>query len=341
MKFVVESNIENIPIDFFKIITDFANDICRVFPEYNSIIGKYILSEKESGDSKLKLYNFVGKAIIQNKEFILSKNEELFMNKDDVMNTEFLPRIIFSYIWEGDISEITKNTIWNYLTLLFVTISKQQGYGDKNELDLDVILSGITMEEPAQDDTNLPEQKEGFIPDMGNLPEPLQNMMGGSLGKLAMELAQETTTEGGGTTDLFSMMGKIGSKIENKLKSGEISENSLLEESMGLINSMGGVNNIQSMMNMFKGGKKGLDFSALQKMSEQLQQPNNEEDGINKNKGVKGKGKNYQKTMDKKVRQKLRGNNPKNMTDLNNDHSPEFTLPRFTDEELERIFTSK
>lgn len=336
MKFIVESNIENIPIDFFNILTDFANDICRVFPEYNSIIGKYILLEKESGDSKLKLYNFVGKVIIQNKDFILSKNEDLFMNKDDVMNTEFLPRIIFSYIWDGDISEITKNTIWKYLTLLFVTISKQQGYGDKNELDLDFILSGITMEEeePIQ-------QKEGFIPDMSNLPEPLQNMMGGSLGKLAMELAQETTSEGSGTTDLFSMMGKIGSKIENKLKSGEISENSLLEESMGLINSMGGVNNIQSIMNMFKGGKKGLDFSALQKMSEQLQQPNNEEDCNNKNKGVKGKGKNSQKTMDKKARQKLRGNNPKNMSDLDNEQSPEFTLPRFTDEELERIFTDK
>jgi hypothetical protein len=74
MKFIVESNIENIPIDFFNILTDFANDICRVFPEYNSIIGKYILLEKESGDSKLKLYNFVGKVIIQNKDFILSKS---------------------------------------------------------------------------------------------------------------------------------------------------------------------------------------------------------------------------------------------------------------------------
>jgi hypothetical protein len=70
MKFIVESNIENIPCDFFKIITDFANDICRVFPEYNSIVNKYILSEKEkTDDSKLKLYNFVGKVIIQNKEF--------------------------------------------------------------------------------------------------------------------------------------------------------------------------------------------------------------------------------------------------------------------------------
>lgn len=356
MKFILETNIENIPVDFFKIITDFANDICRVFPEYNSIIHKYILSEKEKTDeSKLKLYNFVGKVIIQNKEFILSKNEELFVNKDEgVMNTEFLPRIVFSYIWEGDISEITKTTIWKYLTLLFVTISKQQGEGsDKDEMDLDIILSGIMVDEvePQKTEDNLSEQKEFSIPGMGDLPESLQNMMGGSLGKLAMELAQETTLEGvgGGSTDIFSMMGKIGSKIENKLKSGELSENSLLEESMGLINSMGGVNNIQSMMNMFKGGKKGgIDFSALQKMSEKLQQPKQEqEDGNDDNNGVKedsrihGKGKKSQKTMDKKVRQKSRGNNPRNMTDLNNDQAPEYTLPKFTDDELERIFSSK
>ena len=145
-----------------------------------------------------------------------------------------------------------------------------------------------------------------------------------------MELAQETSLEGienKGTMDLFSMMGKIGSKIENKLKSGELNESSLIEESMGLINSMGGVGNIQSMMNMFKGGvnKGGLDFSALQKMT------------ANQTEEPKGKtGKNSQKTMDKKVRQKLRGNNPRNMVDSNINE-----VPKFTDDELERIFSSK
>jgi hypothetical protein len=284
MKFIVESNIENIPCDFFKIITDFANDIGRVFPEYNSIVTKYILSEKEkTDDSKLKLYNFVGKVVIQNKEFILRKNEELFLNTDDnVLNTEFLPRIVFSHIWEGDISEITKTTIWKYLTLLFVTISKQQD-GGKEEIDLDEILSGI-IDENKDDDISEESQSQsqpqpGFelqIPSISELPEQIQNMMGGSLGKLAMELAQETSMEGvgnKGTLDLFGMMGKIGNKIENKIKSGELSESSLLEESMGLINSMGGANNIQSMMNMFKGGANnngGFDFSALQKMTEKI-----------------------------------------------------------------------
>jgi len=349
MKFIVESNIENIPCDFFKIITDFANDICRVFPEYNSIVNKYILSEKEkTDDSKLKLYNFVGKVIIQNKEFILSKSEELFLNVDEnVLNTEFLPRIVFSHIWEGDISEITKTTIWKYLTLLFVTISKQQGVC-KEEIDLDEILSGI-MDEPVpetqlSEETSETQPQQHQIPGIGELPEQFQNMMGGSLGKLAMELAQETSMEGienKGTLDLFSMMGKIGSKIENKLKSGELSESSLLEESMGLINSMGGTNNIQSMMNMFKGGanKGGFDFSALQKMTDQQSQPQLEQQKENRLNSRNGK--NSQKTTDKKVRQKLRGNNPRNMVDTNNNEAPDYTLPRFTDDELERIFSSK
>jgi hypothetical protein len=354
MKFVVESSIENIPCDFFKIITDFANDICRVFPEYTSIVNKYILSEKEkTDDSKLKLYNFVGKVIIQNKEYILSKNEELFLNTDEnVLNTEFLPRIVFSHIWEGDISEITKTTIWKYLTLLFVTISKQQS-GGKEEIDLDEILSGIMDETgpETETETQLSEetspsetQQQQQIPGIGELPEQFQNMMGGSLGKLAMELAQETSMEGvenKGTLDLFSMMGKIGSKIENKLKSGELSESSLLEESMGLINSMGGANNIQSMMNMFKGGasKGGFDFSALQKMAEQSQpeqQTQQKENRLNSR-----NGKNSQKTTDKRARQKLRGNNPRNMADTNNNEAPDYTLPRFSDDELERIFSSK
>jgi hypothetical protein len=137
------------------------------------------------------------------------------------------------------------------------------------------------------------------------------------------------------------MMGKIGSKIENKLKSGELSESSLLEESMGLINSMGGANNIQSMMNMFKGGasKGGFDFSALQKMAEQSQpeqQTQQKENRLNSR-----NGKNSQKTTDKRARQKLRGNNPRNMADTNNNEAPDYTLPRFSDDELERIFSSK
>lgn len=354
MKFVVESSIENIPCDFFKIITDFANDICRVFPEYNSIINKYILSEKEkTDDNKLKLYNFVGKVIIQNKEYILSKNEELFLNTDEnILNTEFLPRIVFSHIWDGDISEITKTTIWKYLTLLFVTISKQQG-GGKEEIDLDEILSGI-LDEP-ETETQISEEtsqsqeqttpQHQQIPGIGELPEQFQSMMGGSLGKLAMELAQETSLEGienKGTMDLFSMMGKIGSKIENKLKSGELSESSLLEESMGLINSMGGANNIQSMMNMFKGGasKGGFDFSALQKMAEQSQ-PEQQHNQQKENRLNSRNGKNSQKTTDKRARQKLRGNNPRNIADTNNNEAPDYTLPRFSDDELERIFSAK
>jgi hypothetical protein len=338
MKFILEDSIENVPSDFFKIVKDFANDICRVFPEYGPIVYKYILSV-ESDESRLKLYNFMGKVVIQNRDFILSKNDELFID-DGVLNTEFLPRIVFSHIWSGDISETTKAIIWKYLTLLFVTISKQQikGNGEESmegEIDLDAILSGILDQEPETPilpETQDSEETFKTLEGMPELPDAIKGMMGGSLGKLAMELAHETATqEGGAAPDLFSMMGKIGSKIEGKLKSGELSESSLLEESMGLINTMGGVNNIQSMMNMFKGGAGGMDFSAFAKAAKG-------EDNVPK---LNGRDRMKQKGVDKKVRQKIRGNNPRNMTDTNNEESPEYTLPRFTDDELERIFAAK
>lgn len=348
MKFISEDSIENVPGDFFKIVKDFANDICRVFPEYSPIVLKYILSV-DSEESRLKLYNFVGKVIIQNKEFILPKNEELFID-DGVLNTEFLPRIVFSHIWGGDISETTKTIIWKYLTLLFVTISKQQTKNNgeesiEGELDLDEILSGILSEEPetqllpeTQDSEETSQSKQAFaktLEGMPDLPDAIKGMMGGSLGKLAMELAHETASQQNGSApDLFSMMGKIGSKIEGKLKSGELSESSLLEESMGLINTMGGVNNIQSMMNMFKGGSGGMDFSAFAKAAK----GQSDSENIPK---LNGRDRVKQKGTDRRVRQKLRGNNPRNMTDTNNEEAPEYTLPRFTDDELEHIFASK
>jgi len=294
MKFVIETNGGNIPSEFTKIITDFTNDLRITFPEYNGLLLKYTLTE-----DPLVLYNHVGKVVIENYKDIVSKNVELFQ-EGTTKNTEFLPRIMFHYLWNSDLSNNTHTTLWNYLTLLFVTFAK-------NSVD------------DIEDD----------------MPSALKGMMGGSLGKLAMELAKETISSGGssgGPSDIFGMMSKIGTTIDSKIKSGEISENDLLEESMNMMNSFG-PGNMSAMMNMFKkpdngSGISGLDMSPLENI-------------LNGNKLYKDNERRVQKTNDKKHRQNMRSKNPRNMADINSNESPEYTLPRFTDEELEKIFASK
>jgi urease gamma subunit len=114
-------------------------------------------------------------------------------------------------------------------------------------------------------------------------------MMGGKLGKLAMELAEETANDLNldmdNTTDakdvfqkLFKNPGKmmgmvtnIGNKIDEKIKSGEIKESELMSEGMDLLNKMQSMPGMGDMQKMFsqmgipglgKGGK--LNMAAME-----------------------------------------------------------------------------
>jgi hypothetical protein len=94
-------------------------------------------------------------------------------------------------------------------------------------------------------------------------------MMGGKLGKLAMELAEETAQDlnldmenTGDAKDVFQKMLKnhgkmmnmvknIGSKIDEKIKSGEIKESELMAEGMELLNKMKDMPGMDNMQQMF------------------------------------------------------------------------------------------
>jgi hypothetical protein len=111
-------------------------------------------------------------------------------------------------------------------------------------------------------------------------------MMGGKLGKLAMELAEETASDLNldmenatsandvfqqlfkNPTKMMSMVKNIGGKLDEKIKSGELKESELMSEGMDLLNkmqSMPGMNNMQKMFSQMgipglggKGGKMNM-----------------------------------------------------------------------------------
>jgi hypothetical protein len=94
-------------------------------------------------------------------------------------------------------------------------------------------------------------------------------MMGGKLGKLALELAEDTAKDlnldmdnTGDAKDVFqklfknpgkmmNMVKNIGSKIDEKIKSGEIKESELMEEGMDLLNKMKNMPGMEDMQQMF------------------------------------------------------------------------------------------
>ena len=144
------------------------------------------------------------------------------------------------------------------------------------------------------------------MPNADDIHQHINSMMGGKLGKLAMELAEETANdlnldlnETKDAKDVFQklfknpgkMMGmvtNIGNKLDEKIKSGEIKESELMSEGMDLLNKMQSMPGMGDMQKMFtqmgipglgKGGKLNMNAMEAQlnknmknaKMKERMQ----------------------------------------------------------------------
>ena len=117
------------------------------------------------------------------------------------------------------------------------------------------------------------------IPDPENIHEHLNSLMGGKIGKLAKEIADETANEldmdgenMNSVTDVFSklfknpgklmgMIKKVSSKLDEKLKSGEIKESELMKEASDLVNKMKntpGMKDMEKMISKMGLGGKGM-----------------------------------------------------------------------------------
>ena len=286
-----------IPDEFYKIINDFTEDIMLTFPEYSKIIERWWINNNSDKDStevdKNTLYVFKHclKVIPERFFDILYKNNEMFQ-PDSSINTEFLPGIVFKQLWNCDISETTRETIWKYLQLiLFSVIGSVHNPGelgesaklfeaiDENELKTKLeetfegmknLFSNLNDEEKGDDESSdaFQNHENMNIPSPEDIHSHINEMMGGKLGKLAMELAEETAEdlnldmENVSTSQdvfkkLFSNPGKlmemiknVGGKIDEKIKSGEIKESELMSEGVEILNKMKNMPGMENMASM-------------------------------------------------------------------------------------------
>jgi hypothetical protein len=282
------------PEEFYKIINDFTADILITFPEYSGIISRWWNRPSDNvEESKKKETLFVFRHCVNKfpERFfdILYKNIEMFSPSSEI-STDFLPGIVFSQLWNLDISDNTKETIWKYLQLILFSVigsvHSSSELGDTAKLfeaineeelkkKLEETLEGMqNLFDASGSPLNGTDASFNGI-DMENMPnaeqlhEHINSMMGGKLGKLAMELAEETAKDlnldmdnTGDTKDVFqklfknpgkmmNMVKNIGSKIDEKIKSGEIKESELMEEGMELLNKMKNMPGMGDMQKMF------------------------------------------------------------------------------------------
>ena len=223
-----------VPEEFAKVIKDFVGDLKTTFPEYDSLISKwwkdksvfaYIENEEErnkaiekSETTSTKLvFTFCQKKLPPRFFDILYKNEDIF-KPDYEGDTEFLPHIHFKNLWQFDLSQTTRDTIWKYLQLIMFAIvgslNNKEAFGDsakmfeainqdefKNKLEETLTqmqgffdLNGKTKEtgETGKTEGETPNFNMGDMPNANDIQDHITGMLEGKLGKLAKEIAEET-----------------------------------------------------------------------------------------------------------------------------------------------------
>lgn len=157
------------------------------------------------------------------------------------------------------------------------------GNSDTSETSSSGKTSGINLED---------------LPNPEDLHEHVSKMMEGKLGKLAREIAEETASDLNidmenaesmndvfkrlfkNPTKLMSLVKNVGSKLDEKLKKGDINESELLKEAsemMQHMKNMPGMKDMMSKMGMGGGGGK-MNMGAMQANLERSMRSANQKD---------------------------------------------------------------
>jgi len=298
-----------VPEEFSKVIKDFIIDLKTTFPEYAPLINKWwketssfnhIEDEIERAQAILEsetkntgtLFEFCQKKFPPRFFDILYQNPDMFAEGSDA-DTEFLPNIHFKNLWQFEITDKTRETIWKYLQLILFsiigTVENKDAFGDTAKLFEAINEEDFKskLEETLSQMQGLFEGKEGetgpttnSMPNAEDIHEHITGMLDGKLGQLAREIAEETASNLNmdmenvtdmkdvfqnlvkNPTKLMGLVKTVGDKLDSRIKSGEIKESELISEATEMMNkmkNMPGMGNLQSMLSkMGMGNLSGL-----------------------------------------------------------------------------------
>lgn len=377
-----QEDLKEDPNNTYKIFSEFITDILNTFPEYTQIVSRWWTVGADEETKLLQTKNLTDhcKRIYPERFFdILYKNENMFSLENNDIVTEFLPGILFKHLWNLDISENTKEIIWRYLQLiLFSVIGDVDNHGDfkdtaklfefidENELKekLGETFSNIynDLDSSYQENGNNESSSSSSssnIPSVDELKNHLDSILGGKLGKMAMEFAEEVVSDlrengedfaeftefeenkgkskckGKGDTSkkifekmfknpakFLDMIKNICTKFDEKIKSGEYSESELMEEGAEILHKFKNNFDMQKMFSQFVPGfSKGSKINVNAMESEM-------------NKNIK------KAKMKERLKSKLQSKAEKQELDnlLRGKTNVEKSEKSLTDEELVKIF---
>jgi len=367
-----------VPEDFRTIIQDFINDIKTTFPEYNDIINKWWKDETSfdhitdieykkkaivnSRDIGIKfLFKFCQKKYPSHFFNILYQSDNLFDDENDV---EFLPRIDFKQIWNSNINQQTKDTIWKYLQLVLFSIIKtidnadelgnissftdsinNNDFSDKISEILEQLSNNKNKNTDVNTDDTTNNNTNNNILDSDDINNHMNKLFNGKLGLMAKELAAETVEElnidanditnmddafkqlMSDPTKFTNIVQKMGDKLDTKFKSGDLKESEIIEEASNLMQNMSnmGMGNIGDIMS-----KMGMKIPGGNNNSQLIQSQLNSQ---LKNAKIKEQ---FNQTM-----QSTQINNQNNILKQKSPIQEQIPqLPQISEEEILKIFST-
>jgi hypothetical protein len=314
----MSENTNSVPEEFIKVVRDFVGDLKTTFPEYVPFIDKWWKSKEqfnyiEEEEDRIKayeksekksvkiLFDFCKKKLPPRFFDILYQNDEMF-KEDSELDTEFFPKIHFKNLWQCDISDKTRETIWKYLQLLLFsivgTLDNKEAFGDTAKL-----FEAINEEEfKSKLQETLGQMQDLFdlsgnfgvggenlaeglspndLPNAEQINDHITGMLDGKIGQLAKEIAEETAAnlnmDFEGATDMKDVFNKliknptklmglvktVGDKLDSKIKSGELKESEMIQEATELMNKMKNMPGMGNIQSMLnKMGMGGLGGGA-------------------------------------------------------------------------------
>ena len=312
--------------DFVKVVKDLSKDLMGTFPDIIDRSDNPIKEiakiedkdkdkdkDKDEDKDKDKLETLVKVVYAHCKEVfpkhffdILYENNDIYKDNEELF---LLPNINFVELWKTDISDSTRSTIWKYLQLILFTVvadvNTGESFGDtaklfeaintdefkeKIEASLEE-MENVFKEKNFGEGVEVGDDKEMELPKAEELHDHINKMMGGKIGCLAKEIAEETAEEldidmsdSTSVNDVFNKLFKnptklmdlvknVGTKLDTKIKSGDIKETELLQEATDFVanmKNMPGMGNLESLFKkMGVGGGGKMDIGAMTRNMEQ------------------------------------------------------------------------
>lgn len=246
--------------DIKNILNDFCSDIKNTFPEYSDVVEKYNLESL----TKYCKNVFTAKTLE-----IVYKNESIF--EEDCY---FLPGINFKTIWNDDISEQTKETLWKYFQLILFSYVSMDDHSFSDTLKFFEKMDKDDFKEKIDEIMKNLKSDANFnnsaMPDEEKLNSTFNGLLNTKLGNIAKDIAEETSKKMNldpnvdvmesllnNPANFMSLINDVSDNLTRKIKNGDVNQEELLKESSSILNNMGG--DLQSMFSSL-----GLD-NLLQK----------------------------------------------------------------------------